>query len=247
MSGTPAYHGWTHRPKEQGGTDPIDFPSVSYRNPVVKYAMGGPEWKTAAMFTTLGVTATVDTASPFGGYIEINGDGKYFVVGMPLGPKGSTWAIAMGYRTATDGGKLVFDWQTTPVDGLFGGATEYPESVEGPEDQTPPGTTYYVDNNSNSFHQDFYSASPADFFTPSYAAIQINGDDGEMLSADGTASTRPVDGLGQRLMNGGGDGSVMWWLRVRVSGHNASSSGFKARIYYLAVKRVENSYGFDIF
>jgi len=26
MSG-PAYHGWTHRPRAQGGTDPIDFPA----------------------------------------------------------------------------------------------------------------------------------------------------------------------------------------------------------------------------
>ena len=237
-----ALHGRDHAP---GGMDPI--PSGTYRNPVVKYAMGGPEWKTAAMFTTLGVTATVDTASPFGGYIEINGDGKYFVVGMPLGPKGSTWTIAMAYRTATDGGKLVFDWQTTPVDGLFGGATVHPESVEGPEDQTPPGTTYYKGDSGVTTHQDFYSAAPADVFTPSYAAIQVGGADGDMLSADGTAAAFDPPGLGQRVMNGGGDGSVMWWLRVRVSGHNASSSGFKARIYYLAVKRAENSYGFDVF
>ena len=241
----PAYHGWTHRPKEMGGTDPIDLPSSgTYRNPVVKYSLGGPEWKNAAMFDTGSVSKVVDPTVPYGGYIEINGDGKYFVVGMPLGPKGSTWTIAMGYRTATDGGKLLFDWQTTAVDGTFGGGTAYPESVEGAQENN---STYYLDNELLTMHQNFYSASPGDFFSSGYAPIQIGGDDGDMLSDDGAASTRPIDGLGQHVMNGGGDGSVMWWLRVRVSGKDASSSGFKARIYYLAVKRVENSYGFDVF
>lgn len=32
----PEYHGWTHRPKAQGGTDPIDFPGGS-----VPYALCG--------------------------------------------------------------------------------------------------------------------------------------------------------------------------------------------------------------
>ena len=237
-----ALHGKDHA---TGGMDPIpNLSTATYRNTSVKYSLGGPEWKAAAMWDTGSVSKVVDPTVPFGGYLEINGDGKYFVVGMPLGPKGSTWAISMGYRTATDGGKLVFDWQTTSVDGTFGGATVYPESVEGAQENN---STYYKDNSATATHQDFYSATPGDFFTATYAPIQIGGDDGALLSADGTASARAIDGLTQRVMNGGGDGSVMWWLRVRVSGHNGSSTGYKARIYYLAVKRMENSTGFNVF
>jgi hypothetical protein len=47
-------------------------------------------------------------------------------------------------------------------------------------------------------------------------------------------------------MNGGGDGSVVWWLRVRVNGKNASSSAYRARIYSLEVVRVEQTTGYGI-
>ena len=43
MSGVPAYHGWTHRPASEGGTDPI---------PSVAAAGWAPKWATAVMFQT---------------------------------------------------------------------------------------------------------------------------------------------------------------------------------------------------
>ena len=238
----PTYHGRTHIP---GGTDPIPgFPT--FRNTAVKYAMAGAEWKTASMYVSNGanVQATVDTTVPFGGYIEINGDGEYFVVGMPLGPKGSTWAINMGYHQTSDSGKVIFEWQTTDVDSNRGTAG-YPEALEGPEWVS---STYYTDTGATS-HQDFYAAAPADAYNSSYSPIVINGADGAMLSANGTATapSPPYGGITSKLMNGGGDGGVYWWLRVRVNGKHASSSGYKARIYYLAVKRKEQTYGFDAF
>jgi len=220
-----------------------------YRNSSVKYAMAGAEWKTAGLYSTTNVTATVDTASPFGGYVEINGDEKYFVIGAPLGPKGSTWCVSMGYRKDTDAGLLVFDWQTTLVDGLFTGygygAGPFAESVEGPETYN---TTFYKNNSATSSHQDFYAGVAGDFYSAFYSVIRIGGTGSTMLSSTGnTVSDNPWGGaITQREMNGGGDGNVMWWLRTRVSGKNASSSAYKARIYYLAIKRVENTTGFTI-
>lgn len=46
MSGAPAYHGWTHRPKAEGGTDPI---------PV---AASDLKWATATMFSTATAKST---------------------------------------------------------------------------------------------------------------------------------------------------------------------------------------------
>jgi hypothetical protein len=147
----------------------------------------------------------------------------------------------------------VFDWQTTPVDGLFTGYGfgdgPFVESVEGPTSNLSTGTNWYKDNSATTMHQDFYGVAPTDVLDDAgafYSVIRIGGIVGEMLTADGvTVSDNPWAGARtQREMNGGGDGSVMWWLRTRVSGKNGSSSGFKARVYYLAIKRVQNTTGF---
>lgn len=233
------YHAWTHRPRSEGGTDPIEIPS-SNRNRVVKYAIGGAEWKTCALWDTgpTGVTKTVDPTVPFGGYIELNGDQEYFVLGAPLGPQWSSWAIDMAYRTTSDSGKVLFDWQTQLVDGT---ATEYVDQVD------EFGTFYVDDATPVTSHQDMYAASPADAFTATYSAIVITGADDTMLSADGLTTAPPYANFSQKRMNGGGNGNVMWYLRVRVNGKNASSSGYKARIYWIAIRRLDGDLGFTLF
>jgi len=233
----PAYHGWTHRPKAQGGTDPIEIPS-SNRNRVVKYAIGGAEWKTSALWTTGPSSwAVVDPTVPFGGYIELDGDGEYMVLGAPLGPQWSSWAIDMAYRQTPDSGKVVFDWQTQLVDGT---AVEYIPSVD-------EFAAFYNTNPGVASHQDFYAASAQDAFTPTYAAFVITGADDTMLSADGDPTSAPYNGFSQKRMNGGGNGNVMWYLRVRVNGHTSPSTGYKARIYWIAIRRLDGDLGFTLF
>jgi hypothetical protein len=215
-----------------------------YRNSSVKYSLGGPEWKTAILQSEGSFTTTVDTTVPFGGYVELSGlNTGYIIVGMPLGPTGSIWGTNMAYRTATDGGKVIMEWQTQLTDALQFGATSYPEVVDGPDTSAS-----WYHHNASTFDQDFYSAAPGDFFTGQYGVISPSGTGTTMLSAAGTAAPNPPYGaLTVRQMNGGGDGSVMWYLRLRVMGQNASSSGYKARIYYLAVKRFQGGDGHELF
>ena len=215
-----------------------------YRNTSVKYSLGGPEWKTAILQPEGNFTATVDTTVPFGGYVELNGlNTGYIIVGMPLGPKGSIWGVDMAFRKDTDAGQVIMEWQTQLVDALQFGATSYPEVVDGPDTSA---TWYHL--NASTFDQDFYAAAPSDFFVGQYSVISPSGADLAMLSATGTAAPNPpYGGLTVRQMNGGGDGGVMWYLRLRVMGKNAASSAYKARIYYLAVKRYQGSDGHELF
>ncbi len=53
----PAYHGWTHRPKAQGGTDPIEFPEA-----------GDLNWATAVMFQT---STAKSTSWYYAGFTEM--------------------------------------------------------------------------------------------------------------------------------------------------------------------------------
>lgn len=220
--------------------------SATYHNSTVKYGVLGVEWLAANQFlyTSTGVSGVFDAASVGGGYVEVNGNGKYFAIGMPLGPQGSTWEVALAYQRAPDAGQIITEWQTNTVNADLGG-TVYPESVAGPDVDT---TTWYVVNGADTFHIDMYSAITANTYAVVHSAdtpgIHIAGDNGTALSANGTAG--PADYRPCRSMNGGGDGSLMWWLRVRIVGKNAASTGYRCRIYLLSVKRTENQTGWEL-
>lgn len=88
--GAPSYHGWTHRPKAQGGTDPIEVPSI-------KTAIFSEGLRTMSItggstvdmdFRSLysndpsfGYLSTFGTSPKRARYIEVTEEGLYFVQG----------------------------------------------------------------------------------------------------------------------------------------------------------------------
>jgi len=265
----PEFHGRDHRPAKYGGTaategggaDPttgmLYLPSSSetdgqvltrdsttahglkwdtgsastYRNPAIVYEVGGYDWFLYYDDSrSSNVTPTVDATAPYGAYLEIAVTGGLFIMGCPLGPAGSRWRIDLWYSIGTDYGKMEFSWQTSPAD--VPGETS--ESVEEPHTIT---SWYYADA-AAAPQIDAYNASPDVSFDTQHSLFTPTGADGDMLSADGTPSG--VFSATQE-MNGGGDGGVWWWLRVRSAaavGKNASSTGYRQRIHKIRICRL---------
>lgn len=222
-----------------------------YENSCVKYACSGLEWGTLNHYP--GAGAVIDSTAKFGGYIQTTTNGGFFAVGMPLGPAGSTWTIQMVFASSADGGQCVAEWRTSSVNGplLFDGL-DYPQAIGGPD---PLGSaTWYKPDAGAVRTVDTYVAVPADSYSfgggspIGFNSIYVNGADGQMLTADGGSAVPAAYGTpSTRSMDAGGDGSVIWWLRIRCSGKNAASAGYRIRVYYLSVARTENDNGSNLF
>jgi len=179
-----------------------------------------------------GYSVVTDATYPLGAYFQASLDAKYFVLGFPLGPKGSRWAVNLNFGTGPDHGKIQLQWAQTAATVL---AADSESGVDTPEYLYGPGTigTWYQTNNSDLI--DLYSAGVVkDVSVREQSLFTINGDDGAQLSADGTSDPFPSS----VYMNGSGDGSYWWWLRVLTSGKNASSTGFKTSINRIRVTRI---------
>lgn len=205
MPDLPAFHGWTHRPKAQGGTDPIDIPSSGgwpTMHNLLYGVQGGHDryedtglgvnthWRTFADTTKYGTFKwqnSNDAGSTF-----YDASVAYF--GMMLGPSGSAWGIYNVGDMRLDGGDVAFSWATDPLtDGLL---------------SDPTSLTYYsVPGNTASFNG---AATVVE--SGLQAAMRLNGSDGDMLSANGTSfdatqtNAYSVDG-----------GAGFWWLRLLTS------------------------------
>lgn len=237
-------HGHTHRP---GGTDPIDgLEGLTYVATPNKHTLLGPELQ--AFEETVGVEQgtsplnyTLDNTAPFGAYIDETSDGSWFAFAMPLGPRYSMWAVGVWYYRTSDGGIIELEWATTSIDQL---ATDGYGSIRSVEN--PPGDVgaswFYPSATAGHYQIDTYNAVSSWQFQRK-SRIIIVGADGTMLSADGATATDVAgvyEGLlsDQKAMNGGGDPSVMWWLRLKTNGKNASSSGYRMRVAGVSVARI---------
>jgi len=200
-----------------------------YRNPAIQYQTEGAEWFLYYDdgYWTSGAPV-LDPLSPFGGYFELDETtGGLLIIGCPLGPKGSRWRVDLCYSIGPDYGKLDFSWQTTPAN--VPGETS--ESVTEPFTGDP---WYYADAAAHP-QLDAYNAAPNVVFETQVSLMTPTGDDGDMLTADGTPS--PVFSSTQD-MNGGGDGGVWWWLKVQSNSKNVLSTGFRQRIHLLRIARL---------
>jgi hypothetical protein len=151
------------------------------------------------------------------------------VVGCPLGPKGSRWAVDLWWGKGADYGDIDFEWQTTSVD-VPGSTSEY---VAEPVTSNP----WYKSDMTKTLVTG-YNAVTINTSDTQLGGIIPNGADGTMLSADGTASA-----FTYRYMNGGGDASVWWWLRLKSTTKNAASTGYRMRIHGLRIRRtIESGY-----
>lgn len=226
------------------------------QNPVPnKFTMLGPEWDAYMAGTLSGGNGTdnfggswvftYDTTAPFGGYVSTSVDDDWIYFGMPLGPALSGWGVDMWVWQDDDVGILDIEWATLPIDELsaysLGSAISIIDPIEFPQ----PSMTWYNTNNlvdlGNSYRVDPYTAgTPAWLMVAARSPIVITGADGDMLSSNGTTPS-PDTWFWNRAMNGGGDFSVYWWVRVRVNGKNASSSAYNARIAAMRVVRMNGN------
>lgn len=141
-----------------------------------------------------------------------------------LGPVGSVWGFDVVYRKGPGYGRLAIDLATSSEDGLTG-ATGY----EGPGLAQQPFDVSFVQV--NGFAEDGYDAAPSsDFVAQRSVQFRIGGNSGVPLTA---FSTDPVTG---GLRGDGGPG--LYWVRFRVNGKHASSSGYAFDIQYAAAERV---------
>lgn len=219
---------------------------LSYVATPNKHSILGPEFQ--AFESVVGVAQgtspfgyTFDNTAPFGAYIDETTDGSWFTFAMPLGPRYSMWAVNVWYQRSSDGGIIELEWATTSIDQI---GTDTYGSVR--SIANPPGDVgaswYYPSATASHYQIDTYNAGTS-WVHARRSRIIIVGADGVMLSADGaTASdvTGVYEGLTatQKAMNGGGDPSVMWWLRLKCNGKNASSSGFRMRVAGVSVVRI---------
>lgn len=245
-------HAWRHRPKTEGGTDPIASSGGTYRNPVMTYALQGADWihfdENGLYNSGFSSNFAFDATVPGESYLSNGPTGAtddYFVMGAPLGPQGSRWSIDVIYGKSTSGGRLVFEFQTQPIDPTIT-SVSYPNLIGKPDN----AGTWYVANTSPAYQIDTYAAVPAIGWVTGGVLLHIDGADDTPLSANGSVTTTgPLDDVfngNMRTMNGGGDGSLIWYMRVRVvSTVNASNvSGNKnIDIYSLRISRLNEAGG----
>ena len=244
MSSNHVDHAWRHRRKRDGGTDPV-FLGVDGLGPLVnKYTMHGLEWQPfianspSAVNGGGGFTFTRDSAAPFGGYITSSGaDGDFIGFGLPLGPRGSGWAVSLWAENGSDKGKIQIEWATVSVDELAAYAAGSDVSIIDPGEQS---LTYYktTPTGAASSLSDWYAAGTSWGFVAQSSPIVVSGADGQMLAADGVANG---DWFYGEDMMGGGDASVYWWIRLRVNGKHASSSSYVAKIAGLTIYRLNGN------
>lgn len=196
-----------------------------------KYGVCGPEWDLVHAYNLWNHTCVHDITAPFSAYADLgNSNGNDVGFGCPLGPTNSLWITGLWYYKGPDYGKLTFEMTTTTVDTLTGTSGDVWSNVAILDPLYDPATWYTLQAPA---FVDGYQATEAwafNWFLPFWVA----GPDGQQLSANGTLSATGTPDhriiAGTSDMAAGGDESVYWWLRVRVDGKNASSSGYKAKV-----------------
>lgn len=216
-------HGRTHR---DGGTDPIggrdrgeQVSPFQPLNVLLSNQLGFSDgWDGLTIDTTLfgdGYRYVDDTPAV----------GKWVAFPCMMGPTGSTWATTLVYRAGSDYGQIHVEYATSSQDGLPGATgNEGPGFMQEPFDVTFVRPTV-------SPNLDAYNSTPlSDLVSQRTALFRIGGDPGDELTAFG------VDPVSGEPLGDGGPG--LYWIRLYVSGKNASSSNYKWDVQYLAAERV---------
>lgn len=192
---------------------------------------------------------TVDAAIPTGGYMQGNAVGDYMQFGMPLGPYGSLWAVAVGTYLNTDGGRVQVEWATTKVKESDAAAGTV-SSISTPSWE---GATFYrVTNSDGSDKFTCYSGAAGFHWYDARSTFGIAGADGTVLGANATMNVASspwsanffnASGFIKFFATGGGDPTTYWWCRLRIESAGAGA-GTKARIGWIRVYRVSGGDAF---
>lgn len=189
---------------------------------------------------------TIDTAAPFGAYIDsigtADGLGIYFGIGA-LGPR-SAWGMDIWTRFGSDQGKIQIDFATTPADEFAEYGYGSDVSIADPFSMdvfNPASFTGFFATGDTGVQGDlidtYHASSTAWDIIKLRGRFWIAGADGTMLTATGTdPGGDPFDTA--RKFDAGGDASVAWWVRLRSNGKNAASSGYGLRIAGFRMYRI---------
>jgi len=223
-------HGWRHHPTK--GTDPITVPATGsdfYTSPLVIPILmnefntyDGFGWTWVAVDNTVRYGAVRTNA-----HLRTPALNDYLTHGVTLGPTGSIWGLSLTYKGGPDCGKVQFSLASvaTPNPGRAG------SSDEGTLDDDIP--TYIDLRNALA---DFYNSSAVDAsYNGLIGAFRIMGAAGDPF----TTLTTGGDTFTSFDTIDGGPGAYR--LRAKVTGKNASSTGYRAEITGLAFIRLDDS------
>lgn len=141
-----------------------------------------------------------------------------------MGPKGSVWGVTLVHKVAGNYGQLNVEYATSDQDGLPG-ATGF----EGEGFMQQPFDVTFV-RPAVGVIQGYDPTPDTDVIRQRVALFRIGGDQGDVLTS---FSVDPITG---KPLGNGGPG--LYWVRLYVSGKDASSSGFQFGLQYAAVERI---------
>lgn len=141
-----------------------------------------------------------------------------------MGPTGSVWGVTVVHKAAPSFGQVNIEYATSDEDGLPGATGNEGEGfMQQPFDVTFVRPAVGV--------LEGYNAAPSsDVVRQRVALFRIGGEPGDVLTSFGTD---PISG---KPLGDGGPG--LYWVRLYLSGKNASSSGFQFPVQFVAVERI---------
>jgi len=148
-----------------------------------------------------------------------------------LGPKGSIWGFTATWLRRPDGGQFTWGLASHPSPNPGRGGTNDQGTLEG---ITAGGLTFVEPSTSGATTYDTYDTSVYDDYLNGFWAFRIMGNVGDTL----TAFTNNADTFtGYATMNGG---PGVYTVRIRVTGKNASSSGYRCELTGGAFLRIDD-------
>lgn len=237
-------HGRRHAP---GGTDPIPGNSLSHVREYRAYGTdlvdlvqdgiwsGASNWDFVTVESTVpGSTTTVaSSAAPLGGYLELVGQNSYVCLGFPLGPRYSAWSFKPIFGMDTDGGIVTVEWQTQGS--MFNNA---PQWGYGPDNLGSDTNWYHSTVTDNEYYEvNTYSASTDILYaTEACPNLYIVGEDGKLVTDNPDTITPFYTDTVE--WDGGGDGTVWWWVRMKTKTKDGASSGYTLRLHGYVLRRI---------
>lgn len=207
---------------EKNATTGSDF----FNSPVVLPILMGE----SNSYDGFGWTSVVADSTVRNGAVRTNGNGRtpslndFLTIGCTLGPQGSIWGLLFTYKTGSDCGQITFS--------LASVASPNPNRA-GANDAgtlTDGALSYVTMSTVDTYFASAQDASQNGYVVPTF---RINGAAGATLSAfsghDAYTGFFLIDG-----------GPGFYKLKLKVTGKNASSTGYRAQITGLAWVRLDD-------
>jgi hypothetical protein len=250
MSIKPIIHGRDHRP---GGADPIPGLTVPpeyapvqriplFDDTLVYQVSGTPAWSRIRVNTALPNNASRNNYNNFGSTrTAAVGDALYAMV--RIGPQGTWWGFNFGYEMGTDFGIFQISW-AGPMKEADWNTNKY--SIQ-------PFFTIANPDRSGTYYQstdfaglEWITADSLDCYNVGSVldTVGIMGDwrimggDGDILTTFTT--TNPTQDNNSSRHGNGGPG--IYWVKLEVTGKQASSSGYKVGLFSMTLSVFDDIY-----